>query len=66
MLTKCFVIQAKNAELQRRIDVLEAENALRTAGQAGDGEGYVMTEGDNFVKRLLDTVVHLYNKDLYR
>ncbi|KAI1717947.1 ankyrin repeats (3 copies) domain-containing protein [Ditylenchus destructor] len=58
-------LQAKNAELQRRIDVLEAENALRTAGQAGDGEGYVMTEGDNFVKRLLDTVVHLYNKDLY-
>ncbi|KAI1731590.1 ankyrin repeats (3 copies) domain-containing protein [Ditylenchus destructor] len=42
-------LQAKNAELQRRIDVLEAENALR----------------DNFVKRLLDTVVHLYNKDLY-
>lgn len=51
-------LQTKFAELQRRYDVLEANRALHDGG--------VDSESGGFVNRLVETVMQLYQKDLYR
>lgn len=53
-------LQTKYAELQRRYDILEANRVLQNANEFTGGED------SGFVKRLIDTVLHLYNKDIYR
>uniref|UniRef100_A0A915DVL8 Ankyrin repeat and FYVE domain-containing protein 1 n=1 Tax=Ditylenchus dipsaci TaxID=166011 RepID=A0A915DVL8_9BILA len=57
-------LQTRYAELQRRYDILEAARVLRCV-ENGECDTSTNPDGDSFVKRLLDTVVHLYNKDLY-
>lgn len=53
-------LQTKYAELQRRYDILEANRVLQNANEFTGGKD------SGFVKRLIDTVLHLYNKDIYR
>lgn len=50
-------LQAQHAELQRRYDMLVVGQGLSNVENNSEG---------GFVKKLVDCVVQLYNKDLYR
>lgn len=52
-------LQGKYAELQRRYDMLLASRSLTEKGD------YPIDSDSGFVKRLVDCVVQLYNKDVY-
>lgn len=56
-------LQTKYAELQQRFDILEAGLTLQ---YVQNGNELTSENNKSFVRRLVDTIIHLYNKNLYR
>lgn len=57
-------LQTKYAELQRRYDILEANFTLKWGKNENDD--FINEDDKSFVKRLVDTIIQLYDKNLYR